>query len=280
VTATGPGAPFDLLWEQDLVGAGLPAEFRHIYGGDWVIPTTPGEIYRYSNFVTSHDGRVSFDVPGHEGGGDVSGFDAHDQWLMGLLRARADAVMVGANTLRSEAEHLWTAQFIFPGSAAAFAELRRTEQRRRFPYQVIVTRTGDVPADAAIFRSADLDVLVVTTERGAAALMGRGNLTCILAGADQLDLGAAHRRLFDEFGVRTMLCEGGPRVYGSLLAAGQLNEEFLTWSPVVIGSSDERPRPGLIEGIALPPGNHTRAELLSVRRAGDHLFMRTRYTTV
>jgi riboflavin biosynthesis pyrimidine reductase len=40
---------------------------------------------------------------------------------MGLLRARADAILVGDNTLRAETEHLWTAAAIFPDDAAAFA---------------------------------------------------------------------------------------------------------------------------------------------------------------
>jgi hypothetical protein len=48
------------------------------------------------------DGRVSFSEPRHLGGGDVSGFDERDRRLMGLLRARADAVMVGDGTLKAK----------------------------------------------------------------------------------------------------------------------------------------------------------------------------------
>jgi hypothetical protein len=112
---SGPGSTFELLLElPEASGQGLPPELRKIYGGDWIIPDTSARPYSYSNFVISHDGRVSFNVPGHEGGGDVSGFNKHDQWLMALARARADAVVVGANTLRTESDHEWTAGFIFP----------------------------------------------------------------------------------------------------------------------------------------------------------------------
>ena len=51
---------------------------------------------------------MSFSEPGHLGGGDVSGFDERDQWLMGLLRSRADAVMIGDGTMSAEPEQLWT----------------------------------------------------------------------------------------------------------------------------------------------------------------------------
>src|SRR2546422_6136092 len=113
---TVPVAPrgwFELLLDQDdAEGPGLPDGFRAVYGGDWLLPRR--DQYVYVNFCIARDGRVSFADPGHLGGGDVSGFDAHDQWLMGLLRARCDAVMMGDGTLASEPEHLWTPEFICP----------------------------------------------------------------------------------------------------------------------------------------------------------------------
>ncbi|MCC5949314.1 MAG: dihydrofolate reductase family protein [Nitriliruptoraceae bacterium] len=280
----GPGAPFEVLLDGADAGQGLPEVFRAVYGGDWVLPDTTGAPYRYSNFVMSHDGRVSFNVPGHEGGGDVSGFDPHDQWLMGLLRARADAVTVGANTLRSEPDHLWTPGFIFPRDGDAFAELRAAEGRRPSPLQVFLTRSGDLPASAAVFAEDDLEVVVATTERGRVRLEERFGSALpagvLVAGEQDLDIAALHQRLHAEHGVRTVLCEGGPRVYGALVAAGELDEEFLTLSPVLVGGSDDAAhRPGLIEGLALSPTPSTRTALRSVRRAGDHLFLRSAYDT-
>lgn len=282
---TGPGRPFELLLDPpaDPVGppTGLPAEVRAIYGGDWLLPDTTDAPYLFSMFVMSHDGRVSFNVPGHEGGGDVSGFDAHDQWLMGLMRARADAVTVGANTLRTEAEHLWTSGFIFPADEPTFAAMRVAEGRRPHPLQVLLTRSGDLPRDAAVFEDRDLEVVVATTARGAERLtrnLGADTeVTVLVAGDEDLDLPDVHRQLHRDHGARTILCEGGPRVYGALLAAGELDEEFLTLSPVVVGGGGDPERPGLLEGVPLPPGDPTRARLISLRRAGDHLFLRSAY---
>jgi riboflavin biosynthesis pyrimidine reductase len=276
----GPGSAFDLFFDNDALTdspRGLPEAIRAVYQGDWVIPETASGLYCYSNFVMSHDGRVSFNVPGHEGGGDVSDFNPHDQWLMGLLRARADAVIVGANTLRTESEHIWTSEFIYPRDAAGFASLRDAESRSRTPLQVFVTRSGDITPDAGVFHDASLSVVVVTSVEGQSnlAVSGLPNVSVIAAGEQDVDIPQALGRLRDEFGVRTLLCEGGPRVYGAFIASEVLDEEFLTLSPVLVGGSGEQHRPGLIEGLALAPGSPQRSRLLSVRRASDHLFLRT-----
>jgi riboflavin biosynthesis pyrimidine reductase len=281
MTLVSADNPFDLLFEtRETAKPGthslIPA-VRDIYGGDWSIPEYGNRPYCYSNFVISHDGRISFAVPGHEGGGDVSGFDAHDQWLMGLLRCRADAVMVGANTLRSEPEHVWTPEFIAPVHARLFEQQRRTDGRTQRPLQVFVTSSGQIFQDAAVFHYPDLRVVIVTTERAQATVeaLGLPRTEVLAAGATEVDIPRALELLSSQWGVDTVLCEGGPRLYGSLVSSGSLDEEFLTLSPLVIGSSNDAPRPGLIEGYSFPPGGTPRARVLSVRRSGDHLFLRT-----
>ncbi len=66
-----------------------------------------------------------------------------------------------------------------------------------------------------------------------------------------------------EEGWKTILCEGGPRILGELLAARLVDELFLTVSPVLTG----RP-PGalaLVEAVRLPHGASVGAKLLSLR---------------
>jgi len=138
MTPNAPAGWFDVLLDRDDEGgAGLPEAFRAVYGGDWRIPA--GDVpYLCVNFVTARDGRVSFSEPGHAGGGDVSGFDDRDRWLMGLVRSRVDAVMVGDGTMSAEPEHLWTPAGICPSDADAFAALRELEGRREQPLLVVV----------------------------------------------------------------------------------------------------------------------------------------------
>src|SRR5262249_914183 len=130
VTPNAAAGWFDVLLDRDdAQGSGLPEAFRAVYGAYWHLPSGDAP-YVCINFVTARGGRVSFSEPGHLGGGDVSGFDARDQWLMGLLRSRADAVMIGDGTMSAEPEQLWTPAWICPPDADAFAAWRAHEGRR------------------------------------------------------------------------------------------------------------------------------------------------------
>ena len=274
-----------LLDEDTGHGLRLPESFRQVYGGDWPLPAPEAtRPYIYMNFVASRDGRVSFAEPGHLGGGDVSLFNAHDQWLMWLLRSRCDAVLSGDNTLRLDPLLLLTPDYIFPVDAAAFAALRAAEGRAAVPLHVLLSLEGDLPAEATVFGRPEIPLLIATTTRGVAAaravLGDRANAIVRYFGADSVDPATLTAALRQEYGVCSLLCEGGPRTYGSLLGAGQVDDEFLILSPLIIGNHPAgagRPRPSLVEGIAFAPGQAPTQRLLNIRRAGDHLFLRSRY---
>ena len=278
----GPDAPFEsLIDDSPEGGAALPPEFEAIYGGAWNIPPAGDRPYVYINLATSRDGRVSFSVPGHAGGGDVTGFNAHDRWLMGLLRARADAILMGDNTLRTEPEHLWTPGHIFPEDAASFDELHDQEKRRSPTLLVFLSLKGDLPSDAAVF-SEDVDVVLATTRLGAETAhtlkFRTAKVDVVELGDDQVDIARLMKMLRSDYGVERLLCEGGPRVYRSLLAAGQVDDEFITLCPIVIGNSPDGPHcPSLVEGVRFAPGEAPQSHVLGLRRAGHHLFLSSRY---
>lgn len=276
--------PFTLLFDEATDdGLGLPPTVREAYGSDWRLPRLRRRPYVYVNFVLSRDGRVSFNEPGHMAGAEVSGFDAWDRWLMGLLRARADAILMGDNTLRVEPDHVWTAEFLCPEDAELFAGLRRHEARSPMPLQVFLSLEGNVDVSAAtIFSVPEAHVLLATGTHGAsrarALPAGAARMDVLELGEEAVDVGTLLAVLHDQYGVATVLCEGGPRAYGSLVAAGCVDDEFLALSPVVIGSCPDRPRPGLIEGACFTPASSPRSRPLSLRRAGDLLFLRSRYS--
>jgi riboflavin biosynthesis pyrimidine reductase len=279
-----PDATFELLYEADAGDAGrrLPERLRRVYGGDWRLPDgLDGRPYVYVNFVTSRDGRVSFAEPGHLGGADVAGFDRADRWLMAVLRARADAVLIGEGTVRASPSHLWIAEWIWGDEVDSFAALRAAEGRGPRPLQVVLSLAGDVPADAALFSAEGLDVVVATTKGGGARVRERTTCEVLEQGTDSVDLRDLVATLAGRFGVRTLLCEGGPHVYGSLLQASLGHDEFVTLSPLVIGESEGGTRrPSLVEGTAFAPGAAPRSRLLSVRRSGDYVYLRSRYPAV
>jgi riboflavin biosynthesis pyrimidine reductase len=257
----------------------LPEAFRLAYGGDWLFDTPTERPYIYSNFVQSRDGRISFAMPGQSSGGEVSSFNFHDQWIMGLLRTRADAVIVGDVTLKIEPDHVWTHRYICP-SETAFDDLRSSFGVAPNPLQTFLSLEGEFDPNSPVFARADLQVVIFTTARGRDRAQ---NLEGVAAkvelpevGTDRVDLNRVVQVLHHDYQVKTLLCEGGPRVYGSFVAAKLIDEEFLTLSPVVIGQNAERSRPGLIEGVAFAPENAPRSIPISLKRAGDYLFLRSK----
>jgi riboflavin biosynthesis pyrimidine reductase len=80
------------------------------------------------------------------------------------------------------------------------------------------------------------------------------------------------------FGVRTLLCEGGPRLSWELLAAGLLDELFITLGPKLVSGNlagaTTRPSLPMLSGAELDPP--PKLELISVLEAGSYLFSRYR----
>lgn len=277
---TGPGTAYQLLFSDDpLSTAGLPASFLAVYPGNWHLSPADNRPYTYSNFAQSRDGRVSYNVPGQASGGDVTKFNRHDRWLMGLLRSRADAVMMGDNTVKVEPDHSWNAQHIFPDDAAAFTELRRLEERRPIPFLVILSYEGNMGYDEAPFLDAEQHIVFATTQRGAEranAAKCAATLDVLALGEEAVDLPKLVQILRHDYQVENLLCEGGPRVMGGMLKAGLIDEEFVTLCPSFIGRSNDAFRPSYTEGVAWLPENAPYSRPLSLHRAGDYLFMRTR----
>jgi len=279
---SGPGAPYELLFDEDgATGAGLPEAARAIFGGDWRLPEPPpGRPFVRTNFVVSHDGRISFDQPGRSGGGEISRHAPHDTWLMGLVRARADAILTSGGTLRVTRKHTWQPAAVFPADAEAYAALRAAEHRTPLPALVVLSRSGNLPADAAALRVPGQELIVATTaagaERARGALGERPGLSYHLSPGDDVDLGGLLAHLREARGVRELLSEGGAHVYGALIAARLVDEIFLTRSPVVVGNPPPpaAPRPALVEGVAFPPDRPPLLRLVSLRRHGDYLFER------
>src|SRR4026209_1854687 len=86
----------------------LPPLLARLYGRlRMSLPRSHPHVF--SNFVSTLGGVVSLSKKGHASGGDISGFNAQDRMVMGLLRAIADVVIVGSGTLRADRRSVWTA---------------------------------------------------------------------------------------------------------------------------------------------------------------------------
>jgi riboflavin biosynthesis pyrimidine reductase len=260
-------APFEVLFEaEDLPDYPLPTDLNHLYGRLGF----PDRVV-YSNFVSSLDGVVTLG-PKPSAGSIISGKDPADRFLMGLLRACADAVLLGAGTMRATPGHLWTPAHVYPALATEFTALRSALGRSAEPRLVLLTASGELDYDhPALKRGA----IVMTTDLGAKKCGDRLPASCelvVLGKGKSLEIGKAIAELQGR-GLDVLCCEGGPHVMGQLLADGLLDQAFLTLSPVLAGR-DKEERLGMVAGIELLPAKGAWSKLLSVRQQRDYLFLR------
>lgn len=263
--------PFDVLFEADsLPTVALPAELRRLHGGDLGFC----EPRLYSNFVTTLDGVVA--IPGiPQSNSVIAAGSAADRFLMGLLRAFADVVLIGSGTLRSSPRGTWRPEKVFPPAAEAFAELRRLRGRPEAPEVAVLSGHGSIDPAHPVLASR---VVVLTSHRGAARLEGElpGSAEILPLGEGTTTDGRAVVEALHERGHRLILSEAGPHTFGGLLAAGVVDELFLTLSPLLAGDAGEGSRYRLVEAEDLNP--LLRGRSLSVRRHEDHLFLRYELT--
>jgi riboflavin biosynthesis pyrimidine reductase len=274
-----PLKPLETLFEQRSgEPLSLPRELAALYGS-LSFPEGNGKPHLISNFVETLDGVVSLGVPGKSGGDAISGSNKHDQAVMGILRAVADAIIVGAGTLRVSSKHIWTAEVVYPALAPAYTELRKNLGKTEPPVTVVVTGSGDLDASLPVFQSGKSAVLILSTQAGAARL-GEGGLPenvevreaaveGQITAAQILKALAKHRP-----NCKIVLVEGGPHLYGDFLRERLIDESFLTLSPQFAGREAGRKELSLIEGAALAPEIPTWGTLVSLKRSESHLFLR------
>ncbi len=261
---------------------GLQAPASGPAGAPGLQADTPSP-YVLGNFVTTLDGVVALGGPGAEGGGLISGFNKHDRMIMGLLRAVADAVIVGAGTLRSVPKHFWTAQHIYPALSLVYEELRAALGKTEPPLHVFVTARGDVDPSLPVLQSGEVPVLLVTTPAGAKRLheIGLPAHVQVVAGADEraVSAGLVLQAIAQTRQSDLMLLEGGPQLMGDFFAEHCLHELFLTLAPQIAGRDGTTERPGLVRGRRFAPEQPLWGELVSLKRGGSHLFLRYAFQT-
>jgi riboflavin biosynthesis pyrimidine reductase len=273
VPGGSPIKPLTVLSEEeDLPRWDVPDALAELYGG------TIGfdEPCVVANFVESLDGVVA--VPklsrSHAVLGDES--DA-DRFVLALVRACSDAVLVGAGTLLSSPQGTWRIDRAHPPAAEALAELRSRRGRSEQPLVAVVTTGASLDPAHPVLASGR--ALVLTTERAGDALRASvPEATDVVAvtDAETVDLAAAVEVLHSR-GCSVILSEAGPSIFGSLVASQLVDELFLTVSPLLAGRA-EAARLGLVEGVELVPQTRVAGRLRSVRTHGSHLFLRYKLT--
>jgi riboflavin biosynthesis pyrimidine reductase len=165
---------------------------------------------------------------------------------------------------------MWTPEFVFPVATDAFAALRTALRRDKAPRLVIVTARGELdPSQQALQEGA----LVLTTAAAAARLRkALPKATEVRAISERAPL--VVEEIFATLkadGLETILTEGGPQLFGQLVARNRVDELFLTVSPKLLGQPVRSF--GIIRGVDFGR-TFKGGRLLSVRRADSYLFLR------
>lgn len=246
----------------------LPAELAETYGG--TLGFAPSCVF--ANFVSTIDGVVAIPSLAASNRLIAAGSRA-DRFVMGLLRACSDAVVIGAGTLAGSPNSTWTPARAYPDGATGFAELRRRLGRTGEPELVVLSASGSLDPDHPALAAG---ALILSSDPGSERLRARLPPGCELVAlgpGPQLDaqaiIAALRRR-----GHGRILSEGGPHAIAPLLEAGLVDELFLTISPLLVGRTHAEERLALVEGADLLSDEPPAAQLLGVRRAGAHLFLR------
>lgn len=260
-----------------LRGGPLPSALRAAYGGDLAIALRPDRPTLVANFVSTLDGVISYNTPEAAGGGEISGFFEPDRFVMGLLRAFADVVLLGAGTLRAAPDERWTPRSVHPASDHAFADLRQQLGLLPNPITAVVTGSGALDLSHPGLADPAVEIVLITTDAGAVALR-RQHVPKHIEIRSTGDHVRAHDVLtaLAARGADLVLCEGGPHLFGQLLQAGLVDELFLTLAPQLAGRSEAVPRLSLVENTAFSVTDARWGRLADLRRADDHLFARYR----
>jgi riboflavin biosynthesis pyrimidine reductase len=212
------------------------------------------------NVVSTADGRAS--IAGRSG--PIAG--PADRELFHALRTPTDAVMAGAGTMRVE----------------RYGRITRDESRRRTrrerglseePLACIVSASLALPPDLPLLAEPEAHVVVLTPSDATLPASAARVDYVRKPSAAGLDLPGALSELRERFGVELLLCEGGPHLNSQLLAAGLVDELFLSLSPKLAGGDSAHG-----EALRILAGeefeNPLELNLWGVFEHDSHLFVR------
>lgn len=273
---------------------------RRIYGALAFSPPPESRPLAYASYVMSVDGKIAFEdnevgpLVAKNNRLDPDGATA-DFWMLNLLRACCDGIIIGSGTLTKEPT--------YSGSAydPDLLDARRAAGMPKAPWTVIVTRTGrGIPYGNAVFSCGEIPFVVATSPEGLAGFeqeapapyyrlpladsaLGRAEITRLVAdnpgkmalvvtGSGSQTNPAQLMAVLRAMGMRRVLVES-PSYCHILMGAGLLDEMFITTSCLFVGGGAT----GIgTMGQAFTSQSHPHCQVLSIHMHSPH-FIYTRY---
>jgi riboflavin biosynthesis pyrimidine reductase len=205
------------------------------------------------NMIATADGRAT--IKGRAG--HIA--NRADYELFHATRARMDGVLVGAETIRVESY----------GRTINNAEARARREREGLPADavtVVCSRRVSLPADVGLLKAPENTVIVLTPSQNGELPHGVAASVRYLR---EPDAAAGLRRLRSEFGLRSLVCEGGPNLNATLLPQGLVDELHLVYAPKLAGGRDPLT---ILGGDTLDPPIDL--GLITLHESGGYLYAR------
>lgn len=216
-----------------------------------------------ANFAITADGKVStrnFSPTGFT--------SSNDKKRLREIRALGDAILAGANTVAND-------QMSMGLSSPSFRKERKRRMQAAEPLRIIVSNRGHIDLSWKVFHSGTAPIVVFTTQR--ISEKKREELAPLvdlwIFEEASVDLNKVLRILRKDYGVKTLVCEGGPSLLRTMLEIGAVDELRLTWAPLIFGGT-------LAPGLSGLPGNFLpkslKARLVDFEAVGDECFLHYR----
>lgn len=228
--------------------AGSPIDISQAYA--W-----PEGAWTRAMMLTTLDGAIA----GTDGlSGSIS--SATDRLIFSEVRRLADAILVGAGTIRAERYNPMKAR-------PEYQEARAAAGLQPAPVVVIVSRSLDLPWQDPLFHeSAQQPIVLTGSHDPSSSAVKRAQAYADVQQVPDLEartiIGALHAR-----GLSRIVCEGGPSLLTQMVAADLIDEYDITLAPILSGNGH-----GLVEGLL---GGITRLNL--AQAITDEGFVFTKY---
>ncbi len=240
------------LFPEPAASLAVEEVYRDVY-----LPERRARPYVLINMVSSLDGKAVVEGKASSIGSKT------DRAIMRNLRTRADAVMIGAGTLRAEKLTL-----------AVPDDLSQERARSGFkpqPLAIVVTTSGDIPLSQHLLNAFPDNLLIF-----ASPAIQRSRLMDLSRQAYveiSPNLKVALNILKERYAIRTLLVEGGPSLNHALISDGLVDEIFLTLSPKLLGGKGSTTLT-IVEGLALDHRKFDPPSPISIHLADGELFLR------
>jgi 5-amino-6-(5-phosphoribosylamino)uracil reductase len=227
------------------------------------VGTVPDRPYTIASCAVSVDGCLDDATPRRLVLSGPEDLDEVDE-----LRARSDAILVGAGTIRADNPRLLVRD---PARVAR----RVAAGKHPHPFRITLTATGDLDPGASFFAGPGAPLVYCPTAAAAKAREKLEDKAIVIDAGENLSLAAVLADLYRERGVVTLLTEGGARVLRDLLAADLADELRLAIAPFFVG---DPAAPRFALPASYPHGPASPMTLLAHRRLGDVAVLHYRIT--